>query len=198
MKGGKLMKQINILQICDYYYINEEGSVISYFNPENPIKLKNRIDKYGYVCVSLQLKDRRRTSFTIHRLVALTFIKNPHNYPVINHKDCNKQNNNVNNLEWTTISYNTKHAYDNNLIHQGKIKKVKATNLLDGNIIIFNKMKDACEYFNCNIKVVSEICSGKQNIRKHGKLANIKFEYYEDETQTTIEKSCMHELSRVG
>lgn len=46
----------------------------------------------------------------VHRLVAQTFILNPNNYPIINHKDCNRQNNVVTNLEWCTYKYNNNYA----------------------------------------------------------------------------------------
>ena len=48
----------------------------------------------------------------VHRLVAMAFIPNPHNYPIINHKDCNRLNNNADNLEWCTHSYNERYAYE--------------------------------------------------------------------------------------
>ena len=63
----------------------------------------------GYL--SVQLFDGiKYKHFSIHRLVAITFIDNPKNYLYINHKDENKQNNTVNNLEWCTASYNVNYG----------------------------------------------------------------------------------------
>ena len=55
-------------------------------------------------------KNHKDIQFTIHRLVALTFLPNPNNLPEINHKDGNKFNNCITNLEWCTPSENTRHA----------------------------------------------------------------------------------------
>ena len=54
--------------------------------------------------------DRKKYKFSIHRLVAIIFISNPDNLPFVNHKDGNKRNNNVNNLEWISASNNKLHA----------------------------------------------------------------------------------------
>lgn len=68
----------------------------------------------GYMKVTL-FNDGKAKTFLVHRLVAANFIANPNKYRDINHKDGNKTNNVVDNLEWCTVSENTKHAFDNNL-----------------------------------------------------------------------------------
>lgn len=67
-----------------------------------------------YWRVGIQINNKRK-SFAIHRLVATAFIPNPNNLPQINHKDGNKDNNHVSNLEWCTNSYNQKHAIEKGL-----------------------------------------------------------------------------------
>ena len=62
-------------------------------------------DKKGYLQVGLS-KNNKQTMRRVHRLVAEAFIPNPNEYPMINHKDENKANNNVNNLEWCDARYN--------------------------------------------------------------------------------------------
>lgn len=59
----------------------------------------------GYLGINLYINKKRR-SFLIHRLVAEAFISNPLNFPQVNHKDENKFNNCVDNLEWCTLEYN--------------------------------------------------------------------------------------------
>lgn len=61
--------------------------------------------KKGYLTV--QLRNKR---FTVHRLVAQAFIPNPDNLPQVNHKDEDKTNNNVTNLEWCTAKYNSNYG----------------------------------------------------------------------------------------
>lgn len=73
--------------------------------------LKNKIDTNGYPMICL-CKDNKKY-IRIHKLVAETFIPNINNYPIINHKDENKQNNNVNNLEWCTYLYNNNYGNKN-------------------------------------------------------------------------------------
>lgn len=80
-------------------------------------KFNNHIYKFtnknGDYFSAILYDDLHKKSVRIHRLVAETFIENPNNYPVVNHKDMNKQNNRADNLEWCTCSQNNIHAIKN-------------------------------------------------------------------------------------
>lgn len=82
-------------------------SVGSYYHKE--IILKEQFFKQGYSKTTLYKKGKPK-SFKTHRLVALAFIHNPENKPQINHKDGNKSNNCVDNLEWVSAKENMQHA----------------------------------------------------------------------------------------
>ena len=74
---------------------------------EKILDIKPRKDGYMYVGL---FKNGKRKSFKVHRLVAEVFIENPNKYPVINHKDENKSNNCISNLEWCTHKYNVNYG----------------------------------------------------------------------------------------
>lgn len=85
--------------------------------------LKLKTDTNNYLSIKLS-KLNRKKYHSIHRLVAIHFLPNPQNYPCVNHKDEQKQNNCVSNLEWCSYSHNNNY---NNLPKrqlQTKIKKM--------------------------------------------------------------------------
>lgn len=93
------------------YQISNLGRVksLNYNHTKKEKILQYRINERGYKYISLCVNNIRK-SFKIHRLVAEAFIPNPHNYPCINHKDEDKTNNCVDNLEWCTYKYNSNYG----------------------------------------------------------------------------------------
>ena len=89
------------------YSITKAGQVRR--NATNHI-IKPFITNKGYMCIDLRINNQT-VRYLVHRLVAITFLPNPNGYNIVNHKDCNPLNNNVENLEWCTYSYNNKYAY---------------------------------------------------------------------------------------
>ena len=90
------------------YLIYNDGRL---FSKKTNRFLKGKIDNVGYQVYSLaiynELTGKKNKMLYAHRLVAEYFIDNPNNFPVVNHKDENKLNNNVDNLEWATYSQNS-------------------------------------------------------------------------------------------
>lgn len=88
------------------YAVNNVGEV---FRLPSGSK-KQTLGKRGYFTVSLYKNGERKTA-TVHRLVAKAFVPNPQNKPFVNHKDGNKLNNHVDNLEWVTGAENKMHSF---------------------------------------------------------------------------------------
>lgn len=92
------------------YEVSNLGRVKSYkYDKINGKIMKPYKNTKGYLQIDLQLDGRKRENrvhLSVHRLVAIAFIPNPDNLPQVNHKDEDKINNCVDNLEWCTNDYN--------------------------------------------------------------------------------------------
>lgn len=128
--------------------------------------LKVRYDKDGYKKVSLY--DGK--TYSIHRLVAQTFIPNPNDYPIINHKDENKQNNCVENLEWCTYKYNVNYgtAIDRRKANTDYVEKSKKqykrivqNTLNDVYIKEWSSIKEAADCLNLDNGSICKCLKGK-------------------------------------
>lgn len=151
---------------CEGYYISEQGEVLSFRekNTKHPkgYILKPRIGKQGYARVYLTDNQGKRKDYKIHRLVATYYLDNPSNLPIVNHKDGNKTNNHISNLEWCTYTHNSLHSYATGLCtqeHRGT--KVKIGDVIYPSILkaseslgvsrktIYNRIKEGL-YLRCD------------------------------------------------
>lgn len=90
-------------------WVTENGEV---FRADKSYQYKTQIHKSGYQFISLNdSQTGKRGSIGVHRLVAMAYLPNPDTKGDVNHKDCDKANNQVSNLEWSTRSENLRHAY---------------------------------------------------------------------------------------
>lgn len=91
------------------YSIDRQGRVWSHLSTRY---MKHQKDKDGYSVVGLRCDKGKKKARKVHRLLAQTFIPNPENKPCVNHKDGDKTNNSLSNLEWCTVKENVQHSYD--------------------------------------------------------------------------------------
>ena len=119
--------------------------------------IKPVIQKTGYLCISL-CKNSISKTHRVHKLIAKVFIPNPNNYQLINHKNGNKQDNRVENLEWCTRSYNNWHAIF--ILDKGhnKLSIEDATTIrkdvLNGK---YKSVKEISEKYKCNRNIIENI-----------------------------------------
>lgn len=145
---GKV-KNIKRLQ----YDINKK--VFVYIEKEKMLKPSK--NKKGYLQVVLQ-KKKKRKSQKVHRLVAEAFISNPNNLPIVNHKDENKQNNCVDNLEWCNNKYNCNYGSRNTKLAK-KVNQYTKNNIF---VKTYESMSEASKLLNIHHSHISDCCLGKR------------------------------------
>lgn len=118
--------------------------------------MKSWLDSNGYPTIQLTAANGKKRTEKVHRLVALAFIPNPDNLPQVNHKDENKQNSNVENLEWCDASYNSNYGTRNERIAQSQRKKIYCVELNR----VFESIKAAQEELGIKGHHIGEVCSG--------------------------------------
>lgn len=159
------------------YQISNYGRL---WNVATQSMMKPQLKKTGYLQVNLMKPNKKMVSERVHRLVALYFCEKPDGCNVVNHIDSNKTNNNAENLEWTTVSGNTKHCYEHNekfrkQVNENAIKAAHKTILTlkvkdkDGFLIgIFKGYQNAAEALGVNEKTVRNIMLGKFKSNRKG------------------------------
>ena len=159
------------------YQVSNYGRV---WNTATQNYMKPQLKKTGYYSVNLMRANKKIVTERVHRLVALYFCPKPEGCNVVNHLDCNKTNNHYKNLEWTTVSGNTKHCYEHNeafrrQVSENSIKGASKTILTlevkdkDGFLIgVFKGYQNAAEALGINEKTVRNITLGKFKSNRKG------------------------------
>ena len=170
------MKEIwkDIIGYECYYQIANYGNIKSLDRwvkgKNNTVRLiKGRIlkpqkDKYGYLTIPLY-KEGKIKRFLVHRLVAEAFLPNSDNLPLINHKDENKTNNIVSNLEWCDSKYNNSYGTARERMSE-KLSKPVLQYTLDGQFVKEYPSAREAERNGYYQSSVSKCCLGKQKFHK--------------------------------
>lgn len=159
------------------YQISDCGRV---WNVATQQMMKPQMKKTGYYSVNLMKPNKKIVTERVHRLVALYFCQKHEGCNVVNHLDSNKTNNHAENLEWTTISGNTKHCFDHNEKFRKQVldNSIKAANktvltleVRDKNgflVGIFRGYQEAALLLGLNEKTVRNIALGKFKTNRKG------------------------------
>ncbi len=144
------------------YQVSNLGRVKSLYNyKRNGTNILTPRLKKGYYTVGLR-KNGKRNWRGVHRLIAQAFIPNPNNYPCVNHKDENKLNNVLENLEWCTIKYNNCYGTRIERVTEKTGKKVLQFDLKGNYIREYKSLEEAARMNNIkSIGNISVCCQGK-------------------------------------
>ncbi|QKF94352.1 HNH endonuclease with NUMOD4 motif and intron encoded nuclease repeat [Fadolivirus algeromassiliense] len=155
--------------------MNEEWKKIpgfSNYSVSNKGKVRNDKDDYvfstvkknnQYNFVNIKNNNNKRRLMPVHKLVALAFIENPNNYTIVNHKNGLKNDNNLENLEWTTPKGNVDHAIKNNLIKRiGCPRQVQKLDKNGNKLDAYKSIKEAEESLGINRSHILDVCMGKR------------------------------------
>lgn len=154
-----------IIKALDRTWLSGMNYQIQKNKPETEIIQKT--SPFGYQVVKLT-KNGKTKDWFVHRLVAFAFLLRVCNKKYINHKDGNKQNNNVENLEWCTTSENIQHAFDTGLKKPATARgtAAPAAKLTDDNVRFIStsnlSLRKLAAQFNVHNSIINGIKKGKR------------------------------------
>lgn len=163
---------IPIQGYTNYYICKETTEVLSTLSRRNTKEGTSKILKQvnnskdpsnNYLIVTLVAEDGTRRNRPIHRLMCETFLENPENKAHVNHKDGDKLNNTLSNLEWATEKENSQHAVDLGLSSYGHLEKQVHQYTLSGNYLAsFRSDAHAEEVTKVAKQNISKVTLGKR------------------------------------
>ena len=160
------------------YQVSNYGNIKSFPRTGTRTKeeriLRKSINQNGYYCVTLY-KDGRSKTKNVHSIVAEAFIKNKYNFSSVNHKDENKTNNNVENLEWCTHKYNMNYGTANERRSNTEKIKIIQYDLEDNFIKEWHGIKYTSKKLKISTANIISCCKGKRKT-----AGNYKWKYKEE------------------
>lgn len=146
----------------------EKYAISNYGNIRNNITgriLKLRQNHKGYLKTNISINGKLKTIFP-HRLVAEAFLENPNNLPMVNHKDENKKNNNVDNLEWCDDKYNVNYGTSQERKAQKQRKIVYKYDLENNFIEKYISTREAAKSVNGSSVGICRVCNNQRKTYK--------------------------------
>jgi len=143
---------VDLSDYIGFYKINRVGEI---FNVKRNIIMKLQSNRHGYKVVGLS-KNGLRKLYGVHRLLCIQFLENPENKPCVDHIDRNKQNNNLENLRWVTISENCSNkAVSGSIIKNKKCESYQAFYRIEPKNVKRKAFKtvEECEQWLIEIKI---------------------------------------------
>lgn len=140
------------------YQVSNLGRVksLNYHRTRKEQLLKPTKSNRGYFKVYLNKNGKMKT-FNVHRLVAQAFIENPNNYPCVNHKDENKINNIVDNLEYCTVAYNNVYGTRVDRVNESRSKPIYCLETDK----IYKSIKECAKELNLHYSAIIYVLKGK-------------------------------------
>lgn len=162
-------------QWCDiagyegFYQVSNTGKVRTMEHSDRfgrtyeQIEMRQSVSRNGYLVLHLKAGGHRKMAL-VHRLVACAFLPNPDNLSDVNHIDGDKSNNNIDNLEWCTHSYNQHHAYNNGLNHGSKKLGV---DVIRDDGMVYHSYRDAALANHTTHQTIRKRCTDGKTVNGH-------------------------------
>jgi len=154
--------------------------------------LKQHDNGKGYLTVPVKVNGKWITK-KVHRLVTQTFIPNPNNFPQVNHRDCDRRNNNIENLEWCTSSYDANYREQHGISRAEAVgHPLFAINLATLEVSRFRSQSEAGQSLGVFVSNINAVIKGKH------KQASGYWFINADGSAVDIVKSKLHDIGKIG